>query len=307
MRFSRCVLAVAASRELFQAPVQPELAPVLSGLEAYPAVYEAVAAPMAQTYFDGTYGATEYVVEESSTDLVAPALVVVALALAGYSYGRASAQSREPVEEYDPSALELAGAFPADVAMLGLQGRESRREIFAKAGAALASMAAVQSASAKAGQFSKLEVFSIVGSPGVSSPYQAGGPKSGEEATYGYAKSDGPILAKGYQADVEREKKSFEASAKIIRSQGPNIDKKTWWLVRDNLRGQAYTMKANMRALNEVQSAAGKVTATKAYEKFWKEIDQLDLACRTKELDLAKKEYGDVLDALKKYEETISA
>merc|ERR1712216_665220 len=106
------------------------------------------------------------------------------------------------------------------------------------------------------GQFSKLEVFSIVGSPGVSSPYQAG---------------------------VEREKKSFEASAKIIRSQGLNIDKRTWWLVRDNLRGQAYTMKANMRALNEVQSAAGKVTATKAYEKFWKEIDQLDLACRTKE------------------------
>ena len=30
-----------------------------------------------------------------------------------------------PVEEYDPSALELAGAFPAEVAMLGLQGRES--------------------------------------------------------------------------------------------------------------------------------------------------------------------------------------
>merc|ERR1719473_2403391 len=111
---------------------------------------------MTQFDFEGTYGATEYVVEESSTDFLAPALVVVALALAGYSYGRASAQSEEfaPVEEYDPSALELAGAFPADVAMLGLQGRESRRDVLAKAaGAALASVAAVQSASAKAGQF----------------------------------------------------------------------------------------------------------------------------------------------------------
>jgi len=25
--------------------------------------------------------------------------------------------------------------------------------------------------------------------------------------------------------------------------QGPNIDTKTWWLVKDNMRGQAYNMK----------------------------------------------------------------
>ena len=34
--------------------------------------------------------------------------------------------------------------------------------------------------------------------------------------------------------------------------QGPNIETKTWWLVRDNFRGQAYNMKANMLALNKV-------------------------------------------------------
>merc|ERR1719313_1837666 len=120
--------------------------------------------------------------------------------------------------------------------MLGLQGRESRREILAKAGAALASFAAVGSASAKAGQFSKIEIFSVVGQPGISSPYQAGGPKTGKDATFGYAKSDGKILAEGYEKDVSREKAAFQVSKNIITSQGKNIDSKTWWLVRDNLR-----------------------------------------------------------------------
>jgi hypothetical protein len=307
MHFSSCVLAVAASRELFTAPVQPVVeAPVFSGVEAYQAVYQPVAAPLTQTDFAGATE-YEYVVEQSSTDFVTQTLVVAALALAGYRYGqaRASPPSKELAEEYDEeSAVELAGRMPADVAMLAIQG--SRREMLAQAaGAAIASAAAVQSASAKAGQFTKQEVFSVVGQPGISSPYQAGGPKAGKDATYGYAKSDGPILADGYLADVSREKEALEVSKIIIRSQQKNIDSKTWWLVRDNFRGQAYNMKANMRAINDVLEPGKKVAATNAYKKFWNEIDQLDLACRQKELALAQKEYGDVLDALKKYEEIV--
>jgi hypothetical protein len=279
------------------------------GVEVYPAVYGAE--PLMPTDFQGMYGATEYVVEEqSSASFFPPALVVVGLALAGYTYGRASSQSAEelaPVEDYDPSALELAGALPADVAMLGIQGSESRREVLAKASAALASLAAVQSASAKAGQFSKLEIFSVVGAPGISSPYQAGGPKAGKDATFGYAKSDGPMLATGYEKDVTREKAALDVSKKIIRDQGKNIESKTWWLVRDNLRGQAYNMKANMRAINNVLDGAAKVSAVKAYDKFWSEINSLDLACVKKEQALAQKEYQDVLDALKKYEDTIAS
>jgi len=182
----------------------------------------------------------------------------------------------------------------------------SRREIFAKAGAALAGMSAVQAASAKAGQFSKIEIFSVVGQPGISSPYQPGGPKAGADATYGYAKSEGPILAAGYQSDVTREKASFEISSKIINSQGPNIDSKTWWLVRDNLRGQAYNMKGSMKAIDAALTGEKQATATKAYAKFWKEIDSLDLACKKKELALAQKEYGDVVAALKEYTAAIA-
>jgi hypothetical protein len=314
MKFSSSVLAVAASRELYlSAPVMPEVAPVLPGVETYPMMYEAVAAPTMPVDFEGAYGATEYVVEESSTDLLVPALVVVALGLAGYSYGRASVQSEEtPVEEYDPSALELAGPCPANVAMLGVQGAESRREFFAKAGAALASMAAVESASAKAGQFTKLSIFDIAGEPAISSPFQAGGPKGGqigqlESATFGYQKSDGPLLATGYDKDITREKTAFEVSTKIIRAQQRNIDSKTWWLVRDNMRGQAYNMKANMLAINKVLDEPSKAKADKAYKEFWKEIDSLDLACKTKELALAQKEYTDVLEALTKYEATIAS
>lgn len=55
--------------------------------------------------------------------------------------------------------------------------------------------------------------------------------------------------------------------------QGKNIDTKTWWLVRDNMRGQAYNMKANMLALNGVLPAEKKEAAKKAYSKFWAEIN----------------------------------
>ena len=108
------------------------------------------------------------------------------------------------------------------------------------------------------------------------------------------------------QADVTREKAAFDVSVKIITTQGPNIDSKTWWLVRDNLRGQAYNMKANMLAINKALGDKGKKDADAAYKKFWSEIDQLDLACKKKELALAQKEYGDVLAALKAYQALVA-
>lgn len=111
-------------------------------------------------------------------------------------------------------------------------------------------------------------------------------------------------LLDGTQDDVTREKAAFAVSAKIVKSQQKNIDSKTWWLVRDNMRGQAYNMKANMLAMNNV--SAKKVEAKKAYDVFWKKINALDLACVKKEYDLANKEYKEVLDALAAYESVIS-
>jgi len=217
-------------------------------------------------------------------------LSAVAVASLGFSPNAAPAQlSRPAVRSESPLMAESA----------------SRREVFARAGAAVFGLAAVQSASAKAGEFSKIDIFSVVGEPPISSPYQPGGPKAGKDATFGYSKSDGPMLATGYETDVTREKAAYGVSAKIIREQGPNIDSKTWWLVRENFRGQAYNMKANMQAINYVLPADKKDAATKAYTKFWKEIDQLDLACAKKEFELAKKEYGDVLSALKAYEAVV--
>ena len=97
------------------------------------------------------------------------------------------------------------------------------RQLFTRAGAAVFALGAVQSASAKAGQFSKLSVFDIIGESSLSSPYQAGGPQgAGPETTFGFKKSDGPVLALengGYKADVAREKAAFEVSSKIVKSQ----------------------------------------------------------------------------------------
>ena len=63
-------------------------------------------------------------------------------------------------------------------------------------------------------------------------------------------------------------------------------------------------MKANMQAINKVSKDPA--AAGKAYSKFWSEINQLDLACTKKELDLAKKEYQDVLAALAEYQKVIN-
>ena len=96
---------------------------------------------------------------------------------------------------------------------------------------------------------------------------------------------------------MTREKASFLVSEKILRAQAPNIESQTWWLTRANMRGnEAYNTKANMQALNKVSKDPA--AASKAYTKFWNEINSLDLACTKKELDLAKKEYSDVLAAL---------
>jgi len=183
------------------------------------------------------------------------------------------------------------------------ESASTRRELFAKAGAAVFGLSAVQAANAKAGEFSKIEIFSVIGEPGISSPYQPGGPKAGADATFGYAKSAGPILAKGYEKDVTREREAYKISSKIVSSQAANIESKTWWLVRDNLRGQAYNMKANMQAINK--ALTDPTAANAAYKKFWKEVDSLDLALKKKELALAQKEYADVLAALKAYEALI--
>jgi len=293
MKFSLLV-GGAAARDLFQAPAA-SFRGSQTVVQEYPAVYQAAgyAGPeMVPTVVSSPY------TEESSTSWLPPA--VVALAIAGYAVSRSS-RSALPQED-------AGDANQRTVAMLGLMGSEKagRREAIAKAaGAALASLATVQAASAKAGQFSKIDVFSIVGEPPISSPYQPGGPKAGPNSTFGYQKTEGEFLAKGFQSDVTRETAAYKVSKGIIESQGPNIESKTWWLVRDNLRGQAYNIKANMRAMNAVLDESIKGDAERRYKKFVKKLDDLDLACRLKEQDLARKNYGECLEALAKYEEIL--
>lgn len=44
-----------------------------------------------------------------------------------------------------------------------------------------------------------------------------------------------------------------------------------------------------------------KAACEKAYKSFWKEVESFDLALQKKELELAEKEYSDVLGALDEY------
>merc|ERR1712008_1436 len=91
-----------------------------------------------------------------------------------------------------------------------------------------------QSASAKAGQFGKQDVFGI----GISSPYVGEKVVSGGTAgtpyvdnvvsTYGF-KPTGDILAAGYTKDVTRETAAFTKGCKLIANLQTDIDSKTWW------------------------------------------------------------------------------
>merc|ERR1719331_3828651 len=104
-------------------------------------------------------------------------------------------------QSFVPPAVPARQAVRCDAPLMSEEA-PSRRELFARAGASLFAFSAVQGASAKAGQFSKISIFDVVGEASISSPFQAGGPKAGKDSTFGYQKSDGPMLATGYEADV---------------------------------------------------------------------------------------------------------
>uniref|UniRef100_A0A7S0HBH7 Uncharacterized protein n=1 Tax=Phaeocystis antarctica TaxID=33657 RepID=A0A7S0HBH7_9EUKA len=188
----------------------------------------------------------------------------------------------------------------------------SRRELLSQVGGAAFALAGVaQSASAKAGQFGKQDVFGI----GISSPYVGEKVVSGGTAgtpyidnvksTYGFAPT-GDILAAGYTKDVTRETAQFEKGCKLIANLQTNIDSKTWWKVRDQLRGtDVYSLRGSMLAINNVLPEAKKDAAAKAYKKVFAEMEALDLACKKKEQALATKENSDMLQAIAAYKLTI--
>jgi len=214
-----------------------------------------------------------------------PTTMIAALSLAAVSFSPNA-----------PGAVSRPAVQSTASPVMAADDVVARRQLFARAGAMLAGAAMAQSASAKAGQFGKLGLFSM---EDISSPYQPGGPKSGPESTYGYAKSDGAILAADYEADVAREKTAFLESVRRLKTLGPKIESKTWWFIRDELRIQAYTMRGSMLAMNKVNS--DKAATDKAYKKFWAEVEQFDLACKKKEQALATKEYDDMLKAMDAY------
>ena len=152
---------------------------------------------------------------------------------------------------FAPTAPLQSRTAVRSMPQMSAEGDSTRRDLFAKAGAALLSFsAAVQGASAKAGQSGKIGIFDSA----ISSPYQPQGIARTEAgSTYGM-KSNGEAAAAGYKADVAREKASFQESVKRISGLGPKIESKTWWFVRDELRIQAYTMRASMLAMNAVNS-----------------------------------------------------
>merc|ERR1711937_473459 len=103
----------------------------------------------------------------------------------------------------------------------------------------------------------------------------AAGTLHGDElkSTYGFAPT-GEILAKGYAKDVTREKAVYDKTTKLIGSLQKEIDSKTWWKVRDQLRGtDVYSLRSSMLAINAVLPADKKAAATKAYTKYWKEVE----------------------------------
>ena len=135
----------------------------------------------------------------------------------------------------------------------------------------------------------------------------AGTPYNGNlKSTYGFAPT-GDILAADYTSDVTRETSAFNKGVKLIANLQTNIDSKTWWKVRDQLRGtDVYSLRGSMLAINNVLPAGKKDAAAKAYKKVFAEMEALDLACKKKEQALATKENSDMLQAIEAYKLTIA-
>lgn len=101
--------------------------------------------------------------------------------------------------------------------------------------------------------------------------------------------------------------KAFDKCVKLLSSLQGDIDTKTWWKVRDQLRGTGvYDLRSSMLAINGVLPAEKKADAAKAYKKVFTEMEALDLACKKKEQALATKENSDLLEAIAAYKGVIS-
>ena len=114
---------------------------------------------------------------------------------------------------FAPTAPLQSRTAVRSMPQMSAEGDSTRRDLFAKAGAALLSFsAAVQGASAKAGQSGKIGIFDT----SISSPYQPQGIARTEAgSTYGM-KSNGEAAAAGYKADVAREKALFQVTQGIL-------------------------------------------------------------------------------------------
>ena len=189
----------------------------------------------------------------------------------------------------------------------------SRAAVLQRAAAGAAALVVgAEGASAKAGQFAKAELFGFatsspyVGEKVVTSTNAGSAYKEQSVSTYGF-KPNGEFAAKGYTQDVAREKAVFDKSSKIVKGLQADIDSKTWWKVRDQLRGtDVYSLRSSMLSINNVLPADKKDSAAKAYKKVFVEMEALDLACKKKEQALATKENNDLLEALAAYKAIIS-
>merc|ERR1712070_182717 len=108
----------------------------------------------------------------------------------------------------------------------------------------------------------------------------------GPESTYGFAKSEGDILAADYKSDVAREKAAFLESSKRVSSLQPKLDSKTWWFVRDELRTQTYNMRSSMLALNGVSPRPRSLRFRNCTRSSGLRLSRLTLPSRRRSLPL---------------------
>lgn len=132
-------------------------------------------------------------------------------------------------------------------------------------------------------------------SPVVDRPWDADGPTAP------------PRAHPAWPRPCREQKAVYEKTVKLVSGLQGEIDSKTWWKVRDQLRGtDVYSLRSSMLSINNVLPADKKDSAAKAYKKVFVEMEALDLACKKKEQALATKENNDLLEALAAYKAIIS-
>lgn len=202
--------------------------------------------------------------------------------------------------------LAFVPAAPSARRATALEASQSRRDAGAALLGAASLFAAGLPAFAKAGQSPTQSYFGLIGSTGAASENAAYGTDQTESgakvwSAYGpYSAIGNGAYTPGGADELSFKKKLLVENEKRVAKAIDYINAKKWIEVRMEFERQTYSMRNNMNTL-----AKGNADATKAAKAFYVQLENVDLAAKRKQGDIAAASYDKMMAALDNYNKLV--